>query len=83
MMRLRVAALGLSAVLTGVIPVQGFELTPTELWNQKLAQLCAAAMYGSRMVAEPICQELEQVIRKSVAGETAPVPQPAAPGKKK
>lgn len=41
------------------------EIKLDEAWAQKLGQLCAAAQYGSRMTAEPICEELGAIFAKA------------------
>lgn len=53
-------------------PVSALELKPDDEWINKLTQLCAAGMYGSRMTVEPICQELGQIIRQAKQATPAP-----------
>jgi hypothetical protein len=46
-------------------------------WFQKLGMLCEMARYGSRMQAEPICNELSEMAKKAVEAEQHPQPPPA------
>ncbi len=48
-----------------------YEIKLDESWGAKLNQLCIAASYGSKMTAEPICAELNQIFIKAGQDDAA------------
>ncbi|HLH92060.1 MAG TPA: hypothetical protein VKX28_26810 [Xanthobacteraceae bacterium] len=61
----------LLSVLVFAGSAHAVELKLDQSWIPKLGQLCQAATYGSRMTAEPICNELGQVVARANAAEAA------------
>lgn len=59
----------LAMLAVQIRPAIAIELKLDDAWLPKLQQLCAAAQYGSRMTAEPICQELQQLAQRAAAEE--------------
>lgn len=55
------------------------EIKLDDSWVPRLGQLCDAARYGSRMTAEPICNDLASVVQKAQAEEKAKAPKVDAP----
>ena len=53
-------AIALALIAT---PVSALEIKLDDAMIEKLGPLCQAAIFGSRMVAEPICQDLARMVQ--------------------
>jgi hypothetical protein len=68
-------------VLASVASVSAIELKLDDSWLPKLGQLCDAARFGSRMTAEPICNDLGTLVNKAQQEEAAAKAKAAEPAK--
>lgn len=67
---MRVLAFAVFMALS-VAPAFAIDLRLEESWLPKLGALCEAARYGSRMTADPICNDLAMLVQQQSAADAS------------
>lgn len=62
---MRLAACVMLLAIASLQSTLAAEIKLDDAWFVRLAQLCDAARYGSRMTAEPICNDLAVLVQKA------------------
>jgi hypothetical protein len=52
-----------------LVPANAVTIQLEEAWFPKLNQLCEAARYGNRMLADKLCEELSEMAKKAAVEE--------------
>lgn len=62
-------------------PAAATEIKLDDAMIQKLGPLCQAGIFGSRMIAEPICMELSKLVQEAQKSAAPPKPPSDVVGK--
>jgi len=54
-----------------LVPANAASIKIEESWYPKINQLCEAARYGNRMLADQLCTELSEMAQKAAREEEA------------